>query len=39
LANYLKLSPNAPDVAQVQDQLAQLQKLMGETKQASAAKP
>jgi tetratricopeptide (TPR) repeat protein len=29
LTAYLKLVPNAPDAAQVQDQLGQLQKLMG----------
>ena len=39
LTTYVKLVPNAPDLAQVQDQLAQLQKLMGGTKQASATQP
>jgi len=32
LTNYLKLAPNAPDLAQVQDQLGQLEKLMGGTR-------
>jgi tetratricopeptide (TPR) repeat protein len=32
LSAYLKLAPNAPDAAQVKDQLGQLQKLMGGTK-------
>ena len=36
LTNYIKLAPNAPDLAQVKDQLGQLEKLMGGTKQASA---
>ncbi len=32
LTEYLKLAPNAPDTAQVKDQLVQLQKLMAGTK-------
>jgi tetratricopeptide (TPR) repeat protein len=32
LTAYLKLAPNAPDLAQVKDQLGQIEKLMGATK-------
>ena len=32
LAEFVKLAPNAPDLAQVKDRLGQLQKLMGPTK-------
>jgi tetratricopeptide (TPR) repeat protein len=32
LTAYVRLAPNAPDVAQVKDQLGQLEKLMGATK-------
>jgi tetratricopeptide (TPR) repeat protein len=32
LTNYIKLAPNAPDLAQVKDQLAQLEKLMAVAK-------
>jgi tetratricopeptide (TPR) repeat protein len=32
LAEFVKLAPNAPDLAQVKDQLGQFQKLMGPTK-------
>jgi tetratricopeptide (TPR) repeat protein len=39
LTNYMKLAPNAPDLRQVQDQLGQLEKLMGGAKQASAVQP
>jgi len=39
LKSYMNLAPNAPDLAQVRDQLAQLEKLMGGPKQASATQP
>jgi tetratricopeptide (TPR) repeat protein len=39
LKTYMQLAPGAPDAAQVKDQLAQLEKLMGQSKQASASKP
>ena len=32
LAEFVKLAPNAPDLAQVKDRLGQFQKLMGPTK-------
>jgi tetratricopeptide (TPR) repeat protein len=32
LTAYMKLAPNAPDLAQVKDQLGQIEKLMGATK-------
>ena len=32
LKTYMKLAPNAPDRARVQDQLGQIEKLMGGTK-------
>jgi tetratricopeptide (TPR) repeat protein len=32
LTSYMKLAPNAPDLAQAKDQLGQLEKLMGVTK-------
>jgi regulator of sirC expression with transglutaminase-like and TPR domain len=32
LTAYIKLAPNAPDAAQVKEQLAQLEKLMAVTK-------
>jgi tetratricopeptide (TPR) repeat protein len=38
LGAYIKLAPDAPDLAQVKDQLAQIEKL-NVTKQASAARP
>ena len=32
LTAYMKLAPNAPDLAQAKDQLGQIEKLMGVTK-------
>jgi len=39
LTNYIKLAPKAPDIAQVQEQLGQIEKLTASPKRASAGQP
>jgi tetratricopeptide (TPR) repeat protein len=39
LTTYVKLAPNAPDLAQAKEQLVRLEKLAAETKSASVTKP
>jgi TolA-binding protein len=39
LTTYIKLAPNAPDLADAKDRLGRVERLAGETKSASVTKP